>query len=95
MAWQVKARPLADRAMSASKFMSDTFGKTIDDLDRRFTYHPPKDGQSEIYAEVRAKAKELASLICYVSKPSREQALAVTKVEEAVMWCNAGIARNG
>jgi len=74
--------------------MSDTFGKTIDDLDRRFTYHPPKGDQNVRYMKVREKAKEFAELICMHSEPSREQALAITKIEEAVMWCNAGIARN-
>ena len=65
-----------------------------EELEKRFTYHPPKPGQPEIYKEVRDKAKELASLIVYVSKKSRERSLALTKLEEVVMWTNAGIARN-
>lgn len=63
-------------------------------LDRGFTYHAPNESQVERYPLIREKAKELANLIVALSPPSREQSLAITKVEEAVMWANAGIARN-
>lgn len=64
------------------------------DIERRFTYHPPKPGQPERYTAIRAKAKELADLFYYEVPASREQSLAFTALEEAVMWANAGIARN-
>ncbi len=69
--------------------------KQISDLNRRFTYHPPNGSQPERYVAIREKAKELAFLIAMTSKESREQSTALTKVEEAVFWANAGIARNG
>lgn len=59
-----------------------------------FTYHAPKDGQPEKYQAIREKAKELAYLIKDMVPDSREQSLALTKLEESVMWANAGIARN-
>ena len=59
-----------------------------------FTYHSPKPGQSEQYTVIREKAKELASLIDSTCPDSREKSLAMTKLEECVMWANAGIARN-
>lgn len=65
----------------------------MNEMEKRFTYHQPKPGQPEKYAAIRAKAKELAELITELSPQSREQSLALTKVEEAVMWANAGIAR--
>lgn len=59
-----------------------------------YTYHAPKDGQPERYAAIRAKARELAELIEESCPDSREKSLANTKLEEAVMWANASIARN-
>lgn len=63
-------------------------------IDKAFTYHAPKPGQADRYVAIRDKAKELALLVNSLSPPSREQSLALTKIEEAVMWANAGIARN-
>lgn len=63
------------------------------DLEKRFTYHAPKDGQPERYTQIRAKAKELAELVVELAPSSRERSLALTKIEEAVMWANAAIAR--
>ena len=64
------------------------------DLESRFTYHKPKDGQPERYASIRRKALELAELINNLAPDGREKSLSLTKIEEAVMWANAGIARN-
>lgn len=63
-------------------------------IENAFTYHAPKPGQPEKYQAIREKAKELAYLITELVPPSREQSLAITKLEEASMWANAGIARN-
>lgn len=71
----------------------DADAMTID-LDRIFTHHPPKGTQPERYVAIRAKAKELAELIVANSPPSAEQTLSIRRIEEAVMYANAGIARN-
>lgn len=63
-------------------------------IENNFMYHKPKDGQNEKYEALRSKAKELAYLIDDVCPNSRERSLAFTKLEEAVMWANASIARN-
>ena len=63
-------------------------------IENAFTYHAPKDGQPEKYQAIRDKAKELAYLIKELVPDSREQSLAITKLEECSMWANAGIARN-
>lgn len=63
-------------------------------IENNFMYHSPKDEQAEKYEEIRAKGKELAYLIGGVCPNSREKSLAMTKLEESVMWANASIARN-
>lgn len=67
---------------------------TDDDLTNRFTYHPPKDGQAERYQAIRDKAYLLAEFINEQAPNSREKSMAITRLEEAVMWANAAIARH-
>jgi hypothetical protein len=64
------------------------------DLDKRFSYHPPKGDQKERYERLRHGARLLAQGIICEAPKSREQSLALTKLEEAIMWANAAIARN-
>lgn len=64
------------------------------DLDNRFMYHAPKEGQPEKYTAIRSKAKELAEMVNSLCPVSRETSLALTALEESVMWANASIARN-
>lgn len=63
-------------------------------LKKRFTYHPPKAGQPEKYELLRACAYSFAADIYTQAPDCRERSLAITKLEEAVMWANAAIARN-
>ena len=63
------------------------------DLAKRFTYHAPKPGQPERYTALRETALKLATLVVEQTPNGREQALALTKIEEAVMWANSAIAR--
>lgn len=63
-------------------------------IENAFTYHAPKKGQPEKYQAIRDKAKELAYVIDEAAPESREKSLALTKLEETVMWANASIARN-
>lgn len=63
-------------------------------LDRTFVYHAPKEGQAVRYQALRLEAYQLAELILMSCPPSRERSVALTKLEETVMWANASIARN-
>ena len=65
------------------------------DIDRRFTYHPPKDGQPEKYSVIRDLAKSYAILLLAECPDSAELSIAIQKIEESVMWANASIARWG
>lgn len=67
---------------------------TNEELESRFSYHAPKDGQLERYERIRNKAQMLAAYINEKCPESREKSLSLTKIEEAVMWANAAIARN-
>ena len=59
-----------------------------------FTYHPPKPGQPEKYNLIRDHARGLAMVLNDNCPDSREKSVAMTKLEECVMWANASIARN-
>lgn len=64
------------------------------DLENRFTYHPPKDDQQIRYEMIRDRALNFAEFIDEKCPDSREKSLALTHLENAVMWANASIARN-
>ena len=64
------------------------------EIESRFTYHPPKDGQPERYGHIMDAAKGLATCINDLCPDSREKSLAITSLDQAVMWANASIARN-
>jgi hypothetical protein len=62
-------------------------------IENDFVYHPPKGDQAERYTRLRGEAKSLALSIASLCPAGREQSLALTHLEQAVMWANAGIAR--
>ena len=64
------------------------------ELDNSYSYHPPIEDQVARYRKIREQAKKLAELIVAECPESREQSLALTKVEEAAMWANKAIACN-
>jgi hypothetical protein len=68
------------------------------EIEKRFTYvvvgHPPKGNQPDRYQEIRTACRSLTQTIVSITPESREQALAITKIEEACFWANAAIARN-
>lgn len=72
----------------------DLTSEKIDALYNRFKQHPHKEGQSERYQQIRHHAKVFASLVLQCVPDSREQSIALTKIEEVMFWSNAGIARN-
>ena len=59
-----------------------------------FTYHRPFGSQQERYVKLRDEAAKLALSFATNAPESRELSLALTKLEEAIMWVNAAIARN-
>lgn len=68
---------------------------TPEDLDNRFTYHAPKSHeQADKYVRIRQAGRNLAGIMDECAPDSRELSLAITHLEQAVMWANAAIARN-
>ncbi len=59
-----------------------------------FTYHSPTEIKKEIYEKVRERFFELSISVRNLTEPGREQSLALTKIEEAMFWANAAIARS-
>ncbi|HVI77812.1 MAG TPA: hypothetical protein VM715_06545 [Candidatus Acidoferrum sp.] len=68
---------------------------THEQLAHRFAYHPPAtDEKRKCHEHVREVCLIAAEEIVTLTGPStREQSLAITKLEEAMFWANAAIAR--
>lgn len=66
------------------------------DLLRRFAYYPASaDGvKAEAHEEVREVCGKLALFLDGRVPDGREKSLAITALEEVMMWANAGIARH-
>lgn len=63
-------------------------------IERNFSYHAPKENQPQKYELLRSACKSVAKDIDDLCPDSREKSLAMTKLEECIMWANASIARN-
>lgn len=67
----------------------------IEDLNNRFRYHQPKDDATrEMHADVRYECFRAAEKFNRTLPDGREKSLAITKLEEAMFWANAAIARH-
>ena len=62
-------------------------------IENNFMGHPVSDSKKEALEEIRLKAKDFAHQIHVLVPDGREQSIATTKLEEAVFWANAGVAR--
>lgn len=57
-----------------------------------FKYHPPTKEQGEKYEDLRKRGLEFARIIVKLCPESRERSLAITKLQEVIMFSNASIA---
>lgn len=74
--------------------MPPTKEDIINRINNDFTYHAPFGDQVDRYAALREAGRHLAIKIVETTPVSREQSLALTNLEQAIMFANAGIARN-
>jgi hypothetical protein len=66
------------------------------DLTNRFAYHPATTAdRQQDHERIRYVCLLAAQHIDRLVPEGREKSLAVTKLEEAMMWANAGLARSG
>lgn len=78
------------------RFNCRQFGKVLlsmNEIERRMAYHAIKPGQQALYESNRALFKEMAYYIENLGR-SRESSLALTALQESLMWVNAHIACN-
>lgn len=67
---------------------------TPEQIKHRYSYHAPKNDQTERYEKLRASCLELALKIVELTPFSPEQSRALSHLDEVMMLANAAIARN-
>jgi len=67
---------------------------TEEQLKNRYTYHAPKDDQPMRYSEIRSAILAAARVINQNVPASVEKEVAFGHLDGAMMFANAGIARN-
>jgi hypothetical protein len=63
------------------------------DLENRFAYHKPDDAKAQLHSDVRGFCLSLAFSLNQMLPDSREKSLAITSLEETMLWANAALAR--
>lgn len=64
-----------------------------EDIKKRFDHHAPDEIKIQKHQIARTAAKRVAQDFDDFLPEGREKALALTKLEEALFWANAAIAR--
>ena len=65
---------------------------TDEEINNIFTYHKPQTSQLTRYEKIREDARMFAHTINNLCPGSREKSLAITSLQQVVMWANASIA---
>lgn len=65
-----------------------------EEIAHRVTYHKPSPETVEKHQDVRHHVSTLMANFQLLLPDSREASLCMTKLEEALFWANAAIARN-
>jgi hypothetical protein len=65
------------------------------DINNRFEFHPATTEEKRMaHTSIRELCRQVALRINEQVPEGREKSLAITRLEEAMMWANAGLARN-
>jgi hypothetical protein len=66
-----------------------------EDLKNRFAFHPPQtEAVRQVHVDVRMACLDLALFINQQVPAGREKSLAITHLEEVMMWANKAIANS-
>ncbi len=68
---------------------------TNEEIAKRFDHHVPDIERVKRHEALRMAARHLVHAVLADTPDGREQALAITKIEEALFWANAAVAREG
>lgn len=68
--------------------------ESIADIENRFSYHKPTEKKASKHEAIRGDMLRTAHYWNGELPDGREKSLAITKLEEAMFWANAAIARN-
>ena len=63
-----------------------------DEVANRFTYHPATFTTAPMHDQIRRLYAELAGYVLDFVPAGRHQSLALTALQESMMWANAAIA---
>lgn len=64
-------------------------------IDHNLTNHPPKDAfLVDLFEDIRNNAKRFGHVVDHAAPECREKSLALTNLEQSVMWAVAAIARH-
>lgn len=63
-----------------------------DEIERRFTYHAPAPNRVALHEDMREVFKRLAHVLNETLPEGREKSLALTQLQDSMMWTNAAIA---
>lgn len=58
----------------------------------RFAFHPATEFTGPVHDKIRIKFGELAQDLITITPHSREQSLALTALQESMMWSNGAVA---
>lgn len=89
-----KKGEIKERMVNQAEAMRAVFDEYAD-IDWRFQYHKPDKNKVRQHEIVRYECLRCARSIMALCPDSRERAIAVRKMEEAMMWSNAAISRRG
>ena len=62
------------------------------DINHRFTFHPGTEATDPKHDEVRDMHRTIAFWVLANVPSSRERNLALTRLQESMMWCNTAVA---
>jgi hypothetical protein len=65
-----------------------------EEINRRFDHHAPDEFKIQKHQIARSSVKATAQDLLELLPEGREKQLALTKLQEALMWANAAIATN-